>query len=139
MSALDHLLPHRGTALMLQSAVLESGSVIATAMVAGAHPLSDGTSVPAFVGLELGAQAAAALEGLTTEGEIAREGRLVRIRGAEFLQPVVPVETTLTVRATPRGMAPPVALYSIEVRYADAVIVRGEITTYRGTGADGTQ
>lgn len=142
MSAIAHLLPHRGTALMLESADVQSESIVARGLVPAAHPLSDGTAVPAFVGLELGAQAAAALEGLTaaaTGVAPALEGRLVRVRDAEFLRPGVPVNTTLTVQATRTGAAPPIARYHVEVAHAGVVIVRAEITTYRGTGSGGAR
>ncbi|MEZ5287147.1 MAG: hypothetical protein R2712_20565 [Vicinamibacterales bacterium] len=61
----------------------------------------------------------------------------MRVRDAEFLRSLIPVNTPLTVHATLRGAAPPVALYAFDVRLADEVLVRGEITTYAG-GPTGT-
>ena len=59
------LLPHTGTALLLTTVVRsDATSIEATGLVPAAHPLVCGGRAPAILGLELGAQAAAAMEAL---------------------------------------------------------------------------
>ena len=77
--------------------------VEAICQVPASHPLASGGRAPCFLGLELGAQAAAVLEALdramATGDRAPRVGYLVRVREATFLQPDFPVETPLFVTA----------------------------------------
>ncbi len=78
-----------------------------------------GGGAPSFLGLELGAQAAAAMDALVRSRDASdREpsvGYLVRVREASFLVPHLPVDTTLRVTARLEGAALPLALHRITV------------------------
>lgn len=134
------LLPHRGTARLLTEVVRSApGFVEATGSVSVSHPLSAGNRVPSFLGLELGAQAAAALEALSRGAETGdggpRVGYLVRIRTANFLQPYLPVDTPLGVTARLEGAAPPLAIYRISITVAGVEFVHATLSTHSGTSA----
>ena len=137
----DDLLPHTGTARLL-TGVLRSGPgfIEATGRVPAAHPLATGGRAPSFLGLELGAQAAAALEALerAAAGEDRRPhvGYLVRVREAAFSSPSLPVETPLHVKALLTGAAPPLAIYRIEVSVGGGELLRATLSTHSGTGAE---
>lgn len=130
------LIPHSGPARLL-SEVLRSGPgfIEATGRVPADHPLVAGGRAPCFLGLELGAQAAAALETLEraeASGDTApRVGYLVRVREAAFSSPSLPVDAPLTVTATLSGAAPPLAVYQIEVRVDGVETLRATLSTYR--------
>ncbi len=143
MSDLSWRLPHRGPALLISTVdAVSATGVTATARVPAAHPLHDAGSVPAFLGIEIGAQAAALHESPAPSDaarDIAgqpRRGRLVRVRDVAFDAPALPVDTPLQVTATLHGSAPPVAIYTIELRHGDRRLMHGEITTHRGTEDD---
>lgn len=137
------MLPHTGNA-QLVTAILSCGDgvVEAKASIPSGHPLCTGARAPAFLGVEVGAQAAAAMEALDRTGHTnspaTRIGQLVRVREATLLVSDLPVEKTLLVTARLDGAAPPVAIYQIEVRVDDAVAMRAVITIHRGTSADST-
>lgn len=134
----DDLLPHTGTARLLTD-VLRSGPrfIEATGRVSAAHPLVAGGRAPCFLGLELGAQAAAALEALgrvAAGGDpAARIGYLVRVREAAFSSPSLPVDTPLHVKALLSGAAPPLAIYRIGVSVGGVESLRATLSTYSVT------
>ena len=135
--ALRSLLPHSGTARLLTS-ILRSGpdAIDGIGHVPAAHPLAGGGRVPSFLGLELGAQAAAAFEALLRTNTIGdgapRIGYLVRIREASFLEPHLPVETPLCVSARLEGTAPPLAVYRIRVGIGLVEYLRAIVSTHSG-------
>ncbi|HVR42753.1 MAG TPA: hypothetical protein VMS56_04845 [Thermoanaerobaculia bacterium] len=140
-SAIDasNLLPHRRGARLLTE-ILRSGPELieAAGVVPATHPLAGAAGAPCFIGLELGAQAAAALEVLLRiesggDGSV-RPGRLVRVREAEFLEPALPVDTRLTVTARLEGAAPPLSIYRIVVEDGRIEYLRAAIGTWGGTG-----
>jgi predicted hotdog family 3-hydroxylacyl-ACP dehydratase len=130
------MLPHTGTARLLTD-VLRSGPgfIEATGRVPAAHPLVAGGRAPSFLGLELGAQAAAALEALeraAAGGDRAlRIGYLVRVREADFASPSLPVDTPLHVKVLLTGAAAPLAIYRIGVSVAGVESLRATLSTYR--------
>ena len=134
----DDLLPHTGTARLLTD-VLRSGPGFIEAMgrVPAAHPLVAGGRAPCFLGLELGAQASAALEALeraAAGGDKAPHiGYLVRVREAAFASPSLPVDTPLHVTARLSGAAPPLAIYRIGVSVGGVESLRATLSTHRGT------
>lgn len=136
----DELLPHAGTARLLTE-VLRSGPgfIEATGRVPAAHPLVAGGRAPCFLGLELGAQAAAALEALeriAASGDRAPHvGYLVRVREAAFSSPDLPVDTPLHVNALLSGAAPPLAIYRIAVSVGGVESLRATLSTHSGTRA----
>lgn len=114
------VIPHRMTARLLTKIVEYSAQRIkGVGRIPGAYPLVTAFGAPSFIGLELGAQAAAALETLSRSYGIAqatpRLGHLVRIREASFLKTYLPVDTPLQVTAELDGAAPPLAIYRIRV------------------------
>jgi len=131
------LLPHSGTARLL-TAVARSGRdfIEAICQVPAAHPLVTSGRAPGFLGLELGAQAAAALEAIDRRGasgdSAPRIGYLVRVREAVFLMPDLPIETPLVVTAHLEGAAPPLAVYRITVGAGGVEFLRATLSTYSG-------
>jgi predicted hotdog family 3-hydroxylacyl-ACP dehydratase len=136
----DDLLPHTGTARLLTD-VLRSGPgfIEATGRVPAAHPLVASGRAPCFLGLELGAQAAAALEALeraAAAGERAPHvAYLVRVREADFSSPSLPVDMPLHVTAVLSGAAPPLAIYRIGVGVGGVESLRAILSTHSGTSA----
>lgn len=132
------LLPHSGAARLLTNVVRSGRNFIeAICQVPAAHPLVTSGRAPAFLGLELGAQAAAALEaierGVATGSSVPRVGYLVRVREANFLMPDLPIETALVVTALLEGAAPPLAVYRISVGTGGVEYLRATLSTYSGT------
>jgi len=132
------LLPHSGTARLLTEVVRwDQDSVEAIGQIPAAHPLAGAGRVPCFMGLELGAQAAAALEavsrGAATGDRVPRTGYLVRVHEAIFLKPDLPVETPLFVAARLEGAAPPLAIYRISVAVDGIEFLQARLSTYGGT------
>jgi predicted hotdog family 3-hydroxylacyl-ACP dehydratase len=131
-------MPLRGPALLLTGIVhSEPGWVEATASIPAGHPLVVAAGAPCFLGLELGAQAAAAMDALVRSRDASdREpavGYLVRVREASFLVPHLPVDTTLRVTARLEGAALPLALHRITVGTGDTDFMRARIATHRGS------
>jgi predicted hotdog family 3-hydroxylacyl-ACP dehydratase len=129
------LLPHRGTARLLTAVVRSSRDVVeAVCEVPADHPLATAGRAPALLGIEMGAQAAAALEALgrrsQPEASGARIGYLVRVRDAVFLVADLPVATPLVVTAVLEGAAPPLAIYRISVGDGREEFVRATLSTY---------
>jgi predicted hotdog family 3-hydroxylacyl-ACP dehydratase len=132
------LLPHSGTARLLTE-IVRSGRdfVEAIGRIPAAHPLATSECAPCFLGLELGAQAAAALEALsrcTATGDRApRAGYLVRVREAAFLISDLPIDTPLFVVAHLEGAAPPLAMYRISVAVDGIEFLQARLSTYGAT------
>jgi predicted hotdog family 3-hydroxylacyl-ACP dehydratase len=103
--------------------------------VPAAHPLVASGRAPCFLGLELGAQAAAALEALeraAASGDRAPQvGYLVGVRDAAFSSPSLPVDTPLQVTATLSGAARPLAIYRIVVSVDGIESLRATLSTHR--------
>jgi predicted hotdog family 3-hydroxylacyl-ACP dehydratase len=131
-------MPHRGPALLL-TGILRSEPrwVEVEARVPADHPFVCGGAVPSFLGLELGAQAAAALQALNRRpGALEPAGGagfLVRVRDAEFLAPTFPAETALRITARLEGAVPPLAVHRITVSLGEVELVRALLSTYRGS------
>ena len=131
------LLPHTGHALLLTAIVRsETGFLEATGAVPSTHPLAGPDGAPCFLGLELGAQAAAALEALSrSSGDrepIGRVGYLVRVRDAKFLAPRLPTDTPLRVTARLEGAMPPLAVHRIEVSLDGVDLLTAVLGTISG-------
>lgn len=131
------LLPHTGTARLLTDIVRHGpGFIEARGRVPTTHPLVTAGRAPCFLGLELGAQAAAALEALlrkTADGSAhARIGYLARIREAEFLRPDFPAGSTLAVSAHLEGEAGPLAIYQVRVSTDGVDLLHAILSTHRG-------
>ena len=132
------LLPHTGAARLLTAIVRsEPGFLEAIGRVGAEHPLACRGKVPSFLGLELGAQAAAAMEALHHLGgadETARRsGYLVRVREAAFTMPDLPANTPLLVTARLEAAASPLAIHRISVRVEGVECVTAVIGTFSRT------
>jgi 3-hydroxymyristoyl/3-hydroxydecanoyl-(acyl carrier protein) dehydratase len=128
-------LPHQPPARLI-TAVLEASPEAVTGMaeIPLDHPLVLEGLAPAWLGLEAGAQAAAALEALgrgEAEGEAApRIGYVVAIREARFRSPRLPAGRPFRVEVRSGGSAPPLAIYEVRGEIAGAEAVTGMVSTY---------
>lgn len=133
----ESLLPHGGSALLLTN-VLRFGPdfLEGEGHLPAIHPLVAGEVAPCFLALELGAQAAAALEALLRRERSAdaspRIGHLVRIREAELLRATIPAGPTLRVSARLEGAAGPLAIYRIVVGIGQVDYLRAVLSTHGG-------
>jgi predicted hotdog family 3-hydroxylacyl-ACP dehydratase len=136
--AVEPLLPHRDPARLVRVIVEVSADhdrIHCIAVIPAGHPLAAGERAPAFLGLEAGAQAAAALEALSRRddedaGPGPRLGYLVGVREATFHAPDLPVAAPLAVTVRAAGSAPPLAVYEVQIEGDGAVLVTGTISTY---------
>jgi predicted hotdog family 3-hydroxylacyl-ACP dehydratase len=127
-------LPHTGVARLLTAVVrCDDVSVLAVGEIRADHPLVRDGEAPAFLALELGAQAAAAMESLTRRGTSPSgpvRGRLVRIRDAQFARDTLPVNTPLDVTAQVVALALPLAVYRIRVCLDGVERATATVSTY---------
>lgn len=131
---LDELLPHTGMARLVTAVVgCDAVSVTAVGVIPAAHPLVHEGRAPAFLAIELGAQAAAAMEAMARRADHRPgpvSGRLVRVRDAQFAPGTLPVETPLEVTAQVLAMALPLAVYRIRVCLDGVERVTATLSTY---------
>jgi predicted hotdog family 3-hydroxylacyl-ACP dehydratase len=138
LPAVADLLPHTGVARLLTEVLDISTTIIrGTGRIPADHPLARQRTAPSLLAVEIGAQAAAAMEAIGRPGAPhaalePRAGSLVRIRNAQFAQSSLPVETALEVTAELIGSAPPLAMYRIRVTLEASVVVEATISTYSG-------
>jgi predicted hotdog family 3-hydroxylacyl-ACP dehydratase len=142
-------LPHAPPALLLRGVAAASpDGIVCTAEVSPEHPLVRAGRFPALLGIEAGAQAAAALEALSSlpamsampaampagaAGEAPRApriGYLVGVREAAFAAATLPAGRPFRVTARLQGSAPPLAVYEIAVGLPGREVVRGTISTF---------
>ncbi|HWM94276.1 MAG TPA: hypothetical protein VN493_26205 [Thermoanaerobaculia bacterium] len=126
-TSLPLLIPHAPPALLIQT-LLETSSEGASsiAVIPEDNPFVEAGRAPAFVGLEAGAQTAAALEALGREEGGPRIGYVVAIRNARFRTPWLPAGQPLPVTVRPVGSAPPLSIYEVKV----GELVTGLVSTY---------
>lgn len=132
------MLPHTRTARLLTAIVRTGGDFVeATCEVTAAHPLAIRGRAPCFLGIEMGAQAAAAMEALgrseATGDSVPRTGFLVRVHEAHFAMPDLPLETPLFVVARLEGSAPPLAIYRISVAVDGIEFLQATLSTFSAT------
>ena len=132
------MLPHSGTARLLTEVVRSTAdSIDAMGKIPSAHPLVIDGRAPGLLGLELGAQAAAAMEALNrgheTGDRTPKIGYLVRVREATFVMPDLPIEKALNVTAHLEGSAPPLAIYRISVGVDGVEFLNATLSTYSGS------
>lgn len=103
MIPVEPLLPHRRTAIVLDGlkAILEDGCIARATIREGAWYLDDQGLMPAWVGLEMMAQAASAFSGHrnTLSGRPIRVGYLLGTRCFTSTGPAFPVGTDLEIEA----------------------------------------
>jgi predicted hotdog family 3-hydroxylacyl-ACP dehydratase len=133
---IETLIPHRLPARVVE-AVLERVADLITCRgrISPDHPLAHAGKVPAHVGLEMGAQAAAALAVLLARDEDPSfrtgMGYLVGIRGARFNVLALRTDRDHRVVVRRSGSAGPLALFEIEIYgKSSGCLVTGQISAY---------
>jgi hypothetical protein len=119
------MIPHTRTARFLTAIAGNE----ATIRIPAQHPLVRNARAPSFLGIEAGAQAAAAMS--QGSGGQPKSGRLVRVREAVFSMQEIPAETDLRVVATLEAAAPPLAIYRIELYVGDVEAMHATIATHQ--------
>jgi predicted hotdog family 3-hydroxylacyl-ACP dehydratase len=132
---LDALLPHRPPMRFIESILAETAdSLTCAASIPSVCALVSGGSVPAVVGLEAAAQAAAAWEALQRRraGGVAapRVGYLVALRDVVFFAARIPADRSLRVTVTLEAAAPPLSHYRAALSLNGRPLVRGMIATF---------
>jgi predicted hotdog family 3-hydroxylacyl-ACP dehydratase len=127
------LIPHAPPSRLLTEVLAGgAGAILCTGSIPVDHPLAAGGEAPGFLAIELGAQAAAALEALARPpGGRPRIGYLVGVRDAH-LPARLPTGRTLHVTAVPAGAAAPLAIYDMQVAAEGAAerLAAGTISTF---------
>ena len=136
---IGELLPHTGAARLLTRVVAFGEQVIdAVGIIPEHHPLVSEGHAPAFLAIELGAQAAAAMETLHKRNasgcdEQSQVGALVRVRVAELARVSFPADTPVCVKAKLDGQAQALSIYRISTAIDDMVFCEAVITTLVGS------
>jgi predicted hotdog family 3-hydroxylacyl-ACP dehydratase len=134
------LIPHREPMLLLRSVrVWDQRSIRCTGSIPLRSELARRTGAPVFLGIEMGAQAAAAHESLRSSESGDRSpaaptrGYLVSIRTARFPERSIPLGTELRVEASLVGSAGPLAMYQVAVSSEDGgrLLLEAQISTIR--------
>lgn len=125
-------LPHAPPARLVAGVLSASSErVVCRAEIPLDHPLVSGEAAPAYMGLEAGAQAAAAWGALAAEtGEGPRIGYVVAIRNARFQVAGLPAGRPFQVEARPAGSAPPLAVYEVRIEAGGEELLAGTVSTY---------
>jgi len=126
------LLPHAPPARLVHGVLeVSAAGIVCAAEVPPSHPLAVAGRVPALLGIEAAAQAAAVLEALARREEDPgpRIGYLVGVREARFAVPSLPTGRPFRVSARLQGSAPPLSIYEIAVDEA----VTGTVSTFLAT------
>lgn len=128
------LVPHRGSALFLVTVEEHTADrAVCVARIPATSPFASDGRVPAFVGLEAGAQAAAAVEALarleTAGAAVPRIGYLVGVRDAVFRGIELPVETSLRVAVRLVDRSGPLNMYEVVVTLEGEIRVEATIST----------
>ena len=140
--SLSDLLPQTGPARLIVD-LLDSGDgrSVYRALIPPNSPFRartpEGELVPAYLTLEMGAQAAAALVGVHARtGQADRrpsEGLIVGVRNAVFLRDTLSADASFHVRTHEVHAAPPLRMYAFEVSVEGETVATGEISTYVDT------
>ena len=128
------MLPQTGVARLLTAVHhCDATSIRGTGEISGAHPLVSAGRAPAFMAIELGAQAAAAMTAVARQALSSADplrGRLVRVKHARFVHATLPAGTALAVTARLVAAAAPLAIYDIEVWVGDEAHVTATLSTF---------
>jgi len=138
------LVPQAGVARLVESVVeLREDGIDCAGCIPLGHSLVRGGSAPAFVGLELAAQAAAVFEALRRrqrEGESeggARVGYLVSLRDVRLERRELPAGVPLVASIRSLGGAASLARYDVRVLHDGAVALQGTLGTFLRSSAGG--
>lgn len=140
--SLEAYLPHRPPALLVTEILsVEEGESTSLARVPVDSPfvLAASGTFPAYLALEMGAQAAAACEALQRAGEgEPRAGFLVRVNEARFHRAALPVDADYRVATSLVRAAPPLRVWRVRVVLEGDTVAEGELATYAaGRGSSG--
>jgi predicted hotdog family 3-hydroxylacyl-ACP dehydratase len=129
---IDALVPHRGSARLIETIVRwGAGAITCRGRVPADSPFAQAGRAPCYLGLELMAQGAAALEALNRAGEPGpRVGYLVGVREARFLVNDLPVETSLTAIVEAVAGAGPLGVYAARVEHDGIECLSATFSTY---------
>lgn len=131
------VLPHGAPARLVTRVLARTaGGATCSARVPAGSAFAAGTRAPAFLALEMGAQAAAALRagGEGGGGEVAK-GYLVGVREARFAVATLAVGEDHAVEVRAAGEAPPLRTYAVRVTDgAGREIARATLSTYDPAG-----
>ena len=133
------LLPHKGVALLVQKAVqIAENRVVCESLIPAASPFVSGGRAPAFLAMELAAQATLLMEIARAGAGVAvseqRADRyLVTIRDSRFRATEIPAEHPLMARVEMEGNIPPLTVYRVWVTLDGDELARGTISTYSGS------
>ncbi|HIG85633.1 MAG TPA: hypothetical protein EYQ25_01185 [Planctomycetes bacterium] len=130
-------LPQSGPALLITEVVRSSvaeaqclGTVHADSAFRSPSPFGD--EIPSFLTVEMGAQAAAMIQGIRGEQREARSGLVVSVRRAEFVAPRLSADLKFIVSVQEQASAPPCRVFDFEVSADQEVLSSGEVTIYQG-------
>jgi predicted hotdog family 3-hydroxylacyl-ACP dehydratase len=128
---IDALVPHRGAARLIESIVSwGAGAITCRGRVPADSPFAQAGRAPCYLGLELAAQAAAALQALSRSERGPRVGYLVGVREARFLLGDLPVETSLTAIVKAVASAGPLGIYAARVEHDGIECLSATFSTY---------
>lgn len=132
----ESLVPHRGKALFLRRVVeWDAERIVCVAVIPESNALVRDGRAAAFVGLEVAAQATAALRTLNDEDAEAaaagpRRGYLVGVREARFNHGWLPAGSELRAFARRSGSAGPLTVYEVRVESAGVECLVAVMSTY---------
>jgi predicted hotdog family 3-hydroxylacyl-ACP dehydratase len=131
----EGLIPQAGVARLVEAVLeLREDGIDCAGRVPSTHPMAREGEVPAFLGLELAAQAAAVFEALRRreKGGHAnpRVGFLVSLRDVRIDLRTFPVEASLVASIRSLGGAASLALYQVRVLHRGVVGVQGTLGTF---------
>ena len=134
------LLPHSGPArLLTQVLEVDGNEARCLGRVPLDSPFVEDGHAPSYLGLELGAQAAAVLEALAQRGAAGasgpRIGYLVGVRDARLSTLAIPAGAPLEVSVRLVGSAPPLALYAVRVLGDGVEYAAGTVSTFAPEGS----
>lgn len=132
---MEGLIPHRGAALLVEGVdAVSAEGITCWGLVPPESPFAANGKAPSFLGLEMGAQAAALFEALRRRddgsgSDTPRIGYLVGIRDAQLTLDL-PIGRRLRVTARAAGGAGPLGLYRVSVEEDGVEFARGLLSTY---------
>jgi predicted hotdog family 3-hydroxylacyl-ACP dehydratase len=131
VAGVERLLPHGPEARMLREIASSDGErLVARARIPAGGALGI-EGAPAYLALEIAAQAAAAHGALGgPAGGGARSGVLVGAKAVAFHRATLPVERDLVVRVRRTAAAPPLLVYEAELDADGALAFRGTLSAW---------
>jgi predicted hotdog family 3-hydroxylacyl-ACP dehydratase len=129
----ESLVPHRERALFLRQVLRhEADSIECVGVIPGSSAFVHEGRAPSYVGLELAAQAAAALQVLSSHETplTPQRGYLVGVREARFASAWIPADREVHARVRRTGQAGPLTVHEVWVEVGGSECVAGVISTY---------